>query len=236
MFEPNTEITAVLKQNKKGAYVVRLISTVPANSIVRAETAPEQPVVYHDVESTHETTTPTNESTTSTTTTSQSSSSSINVGVNDGNGGIQMNVDININDSEIMQDGSGVRSTSTTTTTTTTTSGSSSENYIDETFTEVENGCYPMMDSDYKSAKNSIDSKAFAEDKMILAKQIIKANCVSTDQVVGIMKLFDFEDGKIEFAKVAYEKTTDTQNYYKVNNEFTYSSSIDELNEFLEEK
>lgn len=71
---------------------------------------------------------------------------------------------------------------------------------------------------------------------MTLAKQVLRANCVSTDQVIGIMNLFSFEDNKLAFAKFAYEKTTDKGNYYKINDAFTYSSSIDELNEFLEGK
>ena len=235
MIEPNTEITAELRQNKKGAYVIRLISTVPVNSRVKAEPAPQQPMVYPDVESTHEMTTPANESTTTTTTTSQSSSSTINVGLNDGNEGIKINVNMNLNDSENFDSGFGVNTSTTTTTTTTTTSSDPSTNTFDDTYvTEVD--CTPMAGGDFSSAKSSIANKSFADDKMILAKQIIKSNCVSTDQVIGIMNLFDFEDAKVEFAKAAYTQTTDPQNYYKVNDAFTYSDSIDELNDFLEGK
>ena len=101
---------------------------------------------------------------------------------------------------------------------------------------EFEVVCAPMSTNDFTSAKKSINSKSFAEDKMTLAKQVLRANCVSTDQVVEIMSLFSFEENKVEFAKAAYDKTTDKGNYYKVNDAFTYSSSINELNEFLERK
>ena len=254
MIEPNSEITLVLKQNKKGAYVLRPMSTVPINSIVR-DVAPVHFDVYEDIEAKQQVTAAPVEEvvTTKTTTTSESVPTSINMGVDSGTGGIKMNVNININDSDLMQDGIGVSTTATTTTTTTTTttSSSSSQDYsddiiegviivdkaiIDEPIKEVEIVCPTMLDSDYNSAKNSIKKKSFADEKMILAKQIIKGNCVSTNQIIGIMELFDFEDDKVEFAKIAYDRTTDPQNYYRVNDAFTFSSSTDELNEFLEGK
>lgn len=258
MIEANSEITVALKQNRKGAYVLRPVSAVPISSVANIDPDPSYPHnLVEDVDVikvgeplNERVTAPAEEvvTVTSTTqTTSESVPTSINVGV--GGGGVKMDVNININDSELIQDGVGVSTTSTTTTTTTTTTSSSSSNYPEKTkvdviipdekpvvepVKEVEYVCPSMLDSDYNSAKNSIKKKSFADDKMTLAKQILKGNCVSTEQVIGMMGLFSFEDDKIAFAKNAYEKTTDPQNYYRVNDGFTFSRSTDELNEFLE--
>jgi hypothetical protein len=48
------------------------------------------------------------------------------------------------------------------------------------------------------------------------------------------MGLFSFEDSKLEWAEYAYGKTTDPNNYYQLNDGFTFSSSVDSLNEYIE--
>ncbi len=96
-------------------------------------------------------------------------------------------------------------------------------------------GCQTAMsNSSFSKATSSIESKTFREEKMTVFKQIIKANCVSVDQVIEFMDLFTFEEDKIEVAKTAYSKTIDKGNYYQVNDAFTYSDSVEELDDFLQ--
>ncbi len=228
MIEPNVEITAVIKKNKKGEFVLRPVSFV---AIENAPNRPLPPPIFEEPSVREEVAI--SSGNTNTTTISESTTSSINVGANDPEMGVNMNVNINLNDFGASVSSKFSETTTTSSTTTTTTSSNSNGN----TFEEMEEiVCYPMSTNDFASAKKSIGSKSFAEDKMTLAKQVLRANCVSTDQVIGIMNLFSFEDNKLAFAKFAYEKTTDKGNYYKINDAFTYSSSIDELNEFLEGK
>ena len=95
-------------------------------------------------------------------------------------------------------------------------------------------GCpYPMSPTDFATAKSSISSKSFEDSKLTIAKQIFGSNCLLSSQVKEIMSLFSFEDSKLEFAKFAYGKTYDTGNYFKVNDAFTFESSIDELNTYI---
>ncbi len=47
------------------------------------------------------------------------------------------------------------------------------------------------------------------------------------------MDKFTYEDNKLEFAKLAYKNCTDKDDYYRVNESFTYSSSKSELNEYI---
>ena len=90
-----------------------------------------------------------------------------------------------------------------------------------------------MANGDFERAKESINNKSFADEKLTVFKQIIRGNCISVDQVVGFMDLFTFEEGKLEVAKLAYAKTVDQGNYYRVNDALTFSDSVEELEAFL---
>ncbi len=96
-------------------------------------------------------------------------------------------------------------------------------------------GCEGVMsESSYQKAKRSIEKKDFADDKMTLARQVTRSNCLLTDQVKGIVELFDFEDDRVQYAKFAYSHTYDQGNYYRINDSFEFSSSVDELEEYLD--
>ncbi|MEP1094149.1 MAG: DUF4476 domain-containing protein [Cyclobacteriaceae bacterium] len=98
----------------------------------------------------------------------------------------------------------------------------------------VSSGCSSAMSGEnYARSKSSINNKAFAEEKLTIFKQIIRSNCVSVNQVVGFIGLFTYEEEKLEVAKLAYPKTTDKGNYYQVNDAFTYSETIEDLEAFL---
>ncbi|MCX6271989.1 MAG: DUF4476 domain-containing protein [Bacteroidetes bacterium] len=83
----------------------------------------------------------------------------------------------------------------------------------------------------------SINKQSFNSTKVTVAKQIIIAKkCFKTSQIKEILKLFSFEDSKLEMAKFAYDFCTDKQNYFSVNDVFSYSSSVEELAKFVNGK
>lgn len=231
MIEPNMEITMTIKKNKKGDFVIRPVSSVAI------ENAPKRtltPPLLEEASITEEVITSSGNTTSTTTTITETTSSSMNVDSNDPVVGLNMSVNINVKDLDANLTSKVSGTTTATITSTTSTTNTIQETEKDDISEEVEFTCAPMAMGDFVDAKKSISNKSFAEDKLTLAKQIIRGNCVSTDQVVEIMNLFSFEESKIEFAKAAYDKTTDKENYFKINDAFTYSSSINELNEFLE--
>ncbi|MEM7037386.1 MAG: DUF4476 domain-containing protein, partial [Bacteroidota bacterium] len=91
-----------------------------------------------------------------------------------------------------------------------------------------------MAHPEFDDAMESIKSKSFSDSKMRIAKQVTKSNCLSTDQVTLIIRQFSFETDKLEFAKYAYDYTYDRGNYFKVNDAFTFESSIKELAQYLD--
>jgi len=96
-------------------------------------------------------------------------------------------------------------------------------------------GCgMPMSTTEFNEARKSIESKSFEDTRMTVAKQIGRDRCFTTDQVKSIMGVFSFEDSKLDFAKYAYDRTHDIGNYFKLNDAFTFESSVDDLNKFLQ--
>ncbi len=73
----------------------------------------------------------------------------------------------------------------------------------------------------------------FESDRVVIAKQMLSAHCVTTQQVVAVVKSLDFESSRLEIAKFAYTRTCDPQNYFMVNDAFRFSSSIRELNRYI---
>ena len=147
----------------------------------------------------------------------------VNVDVNMGGMGIDMNVNISETYTE----------THTTTTTTTTGGGQVEDHYVMQGYNGAIGCNWPMDDSQFADALRSVSSQSFDDDKATVAKQITGSNCLTSEQVKRMMMELDFEDTKLEYAKFAYDKTYDIGNYYKLNDAFDFSSSVDELNEHI---
>ena len=93
-----------------------------------------------------------------------------------------------------------------------------------------------MSEDQFHDLKHSMSTKPFDDTKLAVAKQAIEANGVSTHQVKELMDMFSFDDNKLELAKHAYRYVVDKNNYYLVNDAFTFSSHIEELNEYIKKQ
>ncbi|MDR9397495.1 MAG: DUF4476 domain-containing protein [Salibacter sp.] len=98
-------------------------------------------------------------------------------------------------------------------------------------------GCdWPASDEEYSSIISTIENQSFSDTKLNTAKQFASSKCLTVDQVKGLMEQFSFEDTKLEFAKYAYEHTYDIDNYFKLNDAFSFESSVSELQEYIQNK
>jgi hypothetical protein len=164
--------------------------------------------------------------TTTTTTQSNTVGASVNVG------GLGMSVTI--------QDPEADFGTTTHTTTTTThqSGGGINQQPRPRTQTQTQTrGCsgnWAMNSANFAEAKNTIEEGSFDDTKLSTAKSIVTSNCLSTDQISQICNLFSFEENKLAFAKFAYPYATDPRNYFKINNVFSFSTSKEELNSFIQ--
>ena len=244
--ELGMESTYVIKKNNKGEFVLRFMSSVVMAQAPR--NVPEQAVVAYHV---NPVATPTQTSqtiSTTTTTTSQGSnvdpgSVNMNMGVNvDGMGG---GISINVSGmDEGMGNSSSTVHTQTTTTTTTTVSGAHTPTptppptqvvYLPGYSGQV--GCpVPMSKQDFSDLNATISSKTFEETKFTIAKQVLNDRCLFVSQVKEIILQFTFEQTRLDFAKYAYDRTYDVGNYFKVNDTFTFESSTEELNDYIDSR
>jgi hypothetical protein len=92
----------------------------------------------------------------------------------------------------------------------------------------------PGMNSyEFMELKSIVSNTSFDNSKLAICKQAISSNTVSSSQVFELMSLLSFESSKLELAKFAYYYVVDKNRFYVVNNAFSFSSSIDELNDFI---
>ncbi|MFZ6052842.1 DUF4476 domain-containing protein [Halocola ammonii] len=232
--ELGNSITYIAKQNKKGKIVIRPVSNAPlAQESPEQPSEPQRPARPVEPAAPSKPAEPSQEvTTTTTTTTTRGGQDGVKMDMDVA--GTKVSVDMRVPDMEMEVE----ESTTVTTTTTTRTSREEELPVKEEEVVIVEEGgcSMPMSSADFASAKKSIESKSFSDSQFTLAKQITKSNCLKADQVKAIMEIFDFEDTRLEYAKFAYDYTVDQNNYYKVNDAFTFESSIEELDEFIMSK
>jgi hypothetical protein len=160
----------------------------------------------------------------------------MNINITDQGETANMNINMSLPGGTVTQSQSSSQTTYTTITTTTV-----SENTQKESSPAPNNnsksGCtQPVSKDKFASVKQSIESKSYEDSKLTVAKQVMKSNCLTANQVKEIMMLFTYETSKVDFAKAAYQYTFDVENYYILNDAFTYESSIDELNEYIDKQ
>jgi hypothetical protein len=98
-------------------------------------------------------------------------------------------------------------------------------------------GCMaPMNEGTFKNLLASVNEQSFEEAKLKVAKQAVSLDCVSVSQIKRIMAVFSFEESKLNLAKYAYYYAYDKPNYFKLNDAFTNSTSVDDLNNYLNSK
>lgn len=72
-------------------------------------------------------------------------------------------------------------------------------------------------------------SSNFDSDNLRVSNQVLRGHFMSSIQVRDMARLFTFESYRVRFVKAAYLKVVDQQNFYVVNEVFTFSSSIAEV-------
>lgn len=92
---------------------------------------------------------------------------------------------------------------------------------------------HPCSPNSFMEIKRMIENETFEDTKLTIARQATAAELLTVDQIIEITKLFTFEDNRLEYLKFAYDYCYDPGKYYKVNSALTYSSSIEELNEYI---
>ena len=168
---------------------------------------------------------------------SQSINLNMNVNFNENtslNNNVGMNTNMNVSGNNLGNAEAVSNSSTTTTTTTTTTSGMGHANQITAPVQVA--APTPINDCEVQninSILSAVENESFKSDRMRMAKQATRNKCLSVGQIKQLLEKFSFEDSKLEFAKHAYAKCTNKDDYYMISDSFTFSSSKSELNDFI---
>lgn len=220
--KPGIEITYRIRKNRKGENVLRYYTENPASfePIIVADDNRNEVVIKDETYSN-----------------STSSDVHIDIDLNANGGGVNINTpdgDVSLN-ANVDVNGGNI---------------SYDENIEDNTNVYIEDnteepiynmpgyngavGCHwPIENRDFQRIKQTIENADFSSDKLTIAKQIVDSNCLTAQQVKEIVSLFDFESGRLDFAKYAYTHTFDINNYYIINDAFDFSSSIKALDDYI---
>jgi hypothetical protein len=90
-----------------------------------------------------------------------------------------------------------------------------------------------MRETEVETFKASISGKDFDNSRLTIARQALRHNALMARDVKEIAQLFDREENRLEFAKMAYRHTCDVENYYLVNDAFMYEATIEKLDDFM---
>lgn len=217
------DVTYKIKKDKSGKQVLRFHSFIPA---VQNMVRPSNTTVYRFGNPSPIVV----QQTTIQTQTIEPRDQGASIQINVGGAGVNMQVNDGVTSS-------GSVRTQTTTTTTTMTTNTNQNHYVQDGFVEDSPvfGCdgYAMAGNDFSAAKSVIAKESFDDTKLKTAIQVLTSNCLNTNQIVELCKLFSFEANKLSFAKSAYEHCIDPNNYFKVNTVFSFDSSKQDLNDYI---
>lgn len=220
------EATYKIKADKKGEQVLRYFSFTPAAQVL----PPPPNVIVHSYNAVPMAAISFTETTSTTSTTSSStmgggSSDNVSIGINMGG--------INIGASVVVDDHAGHNHSTQVSHQTTTTTTSTNFNNNNNVVVVAEPACMPMERNLFQSALTSIKGQSFSDTQLSQAKEITASNCLNAMQIKEICKIFSFEDTKLEYAKFAYQYCFDRNNYWQINDSFSFKSSVTELNDYI---
>ena len=129
---------------------------------------------------------------------------------------------------------------STTTTTTTTTSGTWTTGEEVEESIEMESSeevdysdCF-VGEEDFDLFMKLLDQETFEDDKTELTTDFVERKCLSVTQIGQLMDAFTFSDNQMAIAKAAYDLCYDTDDYFLLQEKFTFSDEKEELRRFID--
>jgi hypothetical protein len=90
-----------------------------------------------------------------------------------------------------------------------------------------------MNDQSFLAFKQTVSKESFDNSRMTIAKQVIDQNWFNTEQAGQLVKLFSFDQSRVEMAKYLYGRTVDKENYFLMYNMFDFSKSKEELANYI---
>ncbi len=95
----------------------------------------------------------------------------------------------------------------------------------------------PVTDETLAEMLKSLRAEGMEDGKKALARQILSGRPrFLSRQIRDLLKVFTFDDARLEIAKYAYDSVLDPENFYLVNQAFVFSDRKENLNRYVESK
>lgn len=95
----------------------------------------------------------------------------------------------------------------------------------------------PLSESAFDNHKKQLERESFEEDRMKMATNFLKQKkCLKVSQIKRVIKLLNFEDNQVAFAKMAYGFAHDPENYQEVISIFTEAPTRKTLSRFINKR
>ena len=82
----------------------------------------------------------------------------------------------------------------------------------------------------------SLKNESFDSNRLQMIDNYLAKSTVSASQINEMAKTFDFDSNRLTFAKNAYKKCYDPQNYFLLQNTFEFSSNYQSLTKWINEQ
>jgi hypothetical protein len=90
-----------------------------------------------------------------------------------------------------------------------------------------------MPGNAFAAAREAIRKESFDNTRMTVALQVADNNYFTAAQVKELLMLFSYEERRVDFAKYAYGRTIDKNNYFMINEVLNFSKSKQDLAEYI---
>lgn len=86
-----------------------------------------------------------------------------------------------------------------------------------------------LNDADYREALAAISAAADEEGRLITARQIIVSNCITVNQLMGVLHLLTTDERKMQLSTLAYPRVTNKGVFFRVRQELQTDASFEKL-------
>ena len=95
----------------------------------------------------------------------------------------------------------------------------------------------PITDEAFADLIKALRAEVMDDTRKALARQMLSGRPrFLSRQIRDLVKLFTFDDTRLEIAKYAYDAVLDSENYYLVNQAFTFNDRKEDLARYIESR
>jgi len=94
-------------------------------------------------------------------------------------------------------------------------------------------GACAVSGSEFNRFISRIELEPFSADKKRMARQMLRHNHLTSDQMVQLLLTFSFDNDRLEVAKAHYDKVIDKENTWEIYGAFSFSSTARKFDEFV---